>query len=178
MKFPTALLTVGLALVATAEPIPKAFQKRAVPQCYLDALDPVADQLAMCKALADAWNGTPCPNQAILDALDDLTALIGAAETASQACAALNIVEGLDLAAYIQGLIDQTNAAVQAAIDKGPLCPAMDNDLCTDFNAQYAAVEDLAVVLANKAPPELADLAQELTNQILAEIQAGIDAFC
>lgn len=174
MKFGATLVTFGLAIgAAFAEPIPKAFSKRAL-QDYLDVIDGINTQVNLVESLFAGYtggDGTP-----VLNAGNDLVALIDQGTTDVNGFAALNSADGLLLVQPIMDLTDDVNAAIDTTIAKEAVVDAngYHQDVLDNLNAQKTSSEALAAALTAKVPDDLKDLAAELSAAVAAAIQRGI----
>ena len=176
MKFGATLVTFGLAIgAAFAEPIPK-FSKRAL-QDYLDVISGINTQVNLVESLFAGYtggDGTP-----VLNAGNDLVDLINQGTTDVGTFAPLNTADGLLLVQPIIDLTDDVNAAIDTTIAKESVVDAngYHQDVYDNLVAQKAASEALADAISAKVPADLQDLADQLSAEIAAAIQRGIDAY-
>ena len=176
MKFGATLITFGLAIgAAFAEPIPK-FSKRAL-QDYVDVITGINTQVDLLNSLFGGYTGGD--GTAILNAGNDLVALIDQGTADVNTFAPLNTADGLLLVQPILDLTDDVNAVIDTTIAKESVVDAngYHQDVLDNLNLQKSSSEALADAISAKVPAELQDLANELAGAIAAAIQRGITAY-
>ncbi|KAL1959197.1 hypothetical protein VTO42DRAFT_2702 [Malbranchea cinnamomea] len=175
MKFGATVVTLGLAIGASfAEPIPKV--KRAL-QDYVDVITGINDQVNLVGTLFSAYTGGDA--SAIVQAGEDLVALINQGTSDVNGFDPLSVADGLSLVQPILDLTDDVNATIDIVISKEAVVDANNyhDTVVQNLQDQKAASDGLAAAITAKTPAELADLAAELAAGVSAAIQRGIDAY-
>lgn len=170
-------MTLGLAIGATfAEPIPKAFGKRAL-QDYVDVIEGINDQVNLVNTVFAAYTGGDAT--AVINAGDDLVAIINAGTADVGTFDPLTVPDGLALVSTITALIDDVNVTIDTTISKEGTMAAngYDDEVLANLKLQKTASEGLADAITGKTPEELKDIAAQLAAEIATAIQRGITAY-
>lgn len=175
MKFFGTFITLGLALGALAEPIPRRVVKRDV-QVFLDTLSTINEQVGVLQTAVTEFAGDDTDLKA---ASDELITRIDAGTEAVTAEPELTSTETLSLATPINELTDTTNDSVDAIIEKEPdfIEAGLEGEVLETLNKQKTSSTALGEAIVGKVPEELKDTATKLAAGITDAIQRGIDAY-
>lgn len=176
MKFLSAIFTLGLVATSFAEPIPKA--KRALAD-YQAVIKSVSNQVAVVDTTVANYVAGSVAGTAVQDASDKLVAVINTGTTTVNGLAALNSIDALGLVTPIQNLAKDVGTLVDHVIAAKPnfVADGLAGDVLASLQEQKTASQALAAAITAKVPSSLRDIANQLSSQITAHIQRGIDAY-
>lgn len=176
MKLASGLLTLTLAFSAFAEPIPK--QKRALSD-YTGVFDKISTQVAAVSDSVASYVGGSTPGTDVQDAANTLVDVINEGATSVGGFDDLSNSDALALVSPIQTLTDDVGALVDAVIDAKPNFDedGLSADVLSSLQAQKTAAESLRDAITPKVPDALQDIAAELAEGIVTEINRGITAY-
>ncbi|KAL4891246.1 hydrophobic surface binding protein A-domain-containing protein [Aspergillus ambiguus] len=176
MKFFSTVLVLSLVATSIAEPIAKA--KRALAD-YEAVIQSVSDQVAVVKTTVGNYATGSVDGAAVQDASDDLVAVINKGTTTVNGLAALTSIQALGLVTPIQDLADAVGTLIDDLIAAKPdfVADGLDDDVLASLQEQKTASQALADAISAKVPAALQEIADELSSQIITEIQRGIDAY-
>ncbi|KAL2867359.1 cell wall mannoprotein 1 family protein [Aspergillus lucknowensis] len=176
MKFATGLLTLTLAYSAFAEPIPA--KKRALAD-YQGVFDDISAQVATVSDTVASYVGGSADGDAVQAASDKLVTVINDGATAIPDFDPLENADALALVSPIQDLTGDVSDLVDAVIDAKPNFQddGRAADVLSSLQDQKAASVSLRDAITPKVPDALQDIASDLADGIVSEIQRGIDAY-
>ncbi|KAL4733850.1 hydrophobic surface binding protein A-domain-containing protein [Aspergillus similis] len=176
MKFTTGFFTLTLAYSAFAEPIPKA--KRALSD-YTGVFDAISAQVATVSSTVASYVAGSTAGSAVQDASTELVTIINDGATSVAGFDSLSSLEALQLVSPIQDLTADISDLIDAVIAAEPnfVADGLDGDVLTSLQDQKTAAEGLRDAITPKVPDALQDIASELAEGIVAEIDRGIAAY-
>lgn len=178
MKFLTSLLALTLAHSALAEPIPHAPKKRALAD-YQEVFTAISDQVAVVSSTVASYVAGSTPGSSVQEASTALVTTINTGATSVATFDPLTSTESLALVSPIQDLTSDVSALVDAVIAAEPNFEAdgLSADVLASLQAQKDAAGALGDAVTQKVPEALQDIAAELAEGIVTEIERGIAAY-
>ncbi|KAL4928356.1 cell wall mannoprotein 1 family protein [Aspergillus undulatus] len=178
MKFATGLLTLTLVYSAFAEPIPIAKEKRALSD-YTAVFSAISTQVAAVSSSVASYVAGSTPGSTVQDASAELVSIINNGASSVSAFDSLSSLEALQLVSPIQDLTDDISSLVDAVIAAEPNFEAdgLADDVLASLQDQKTAAEGLRDAITPKVPSALQDIAAELAEGIVTEIERGIAAY-
>ncbi|KAL2845917.1 hydrophobic surface binding protein A-domain-containing protein [Aspergillus pseudoustus] len=172
MKF-AGLLSIALATTAIAEPI-----KRALAD-YQNVFNAISAQVAVVEGVVTNYVGGSATADDVQDASDDLSTIINNGATSISGFAALTNLEALSLVSPIQTLTGDVGDLVDAVIAAEPnfIADGREADVLASLNAQKTGSEAVRDAITPKVPAALQDIAADLAQGIVDEIERGIAAY-
>ncbi|KAL2867657.1 cell wall mannoprotein 1 family protein [Aspergillus lucknowensis] len=182
MRFQPSFILAGLGAITTvlATPTKATWEPTLVERDTAAITSVVADINAKVMALGDDIRGyTGGDTSAIEAASTELVDTINAGTEIVADSDDLTAIEALDLVNPITSLTSVVDTTITDLIGKkDPVVEAgAGARVYTQLQAQLAAANTFAETLSSKVPPELKDIADELSAGIAASIQRGIDAY-
>ncbi|KAL4973035.1 hydrophobic surface binding protein A-domain-containing protein [Aspergillus desertorum] len=176
MKFAAGLFTLSLACSAFAEPIPKA--KRALSD-YTGVFNTISAQVATVSSTVASYVAGSTPGSSVQDASTELVTIINNGAASVATFDALSSLEALQLVSPIQDLTADISDLIDAVIAAEPnfVADGLDDDVLTSLQNQKTAAEGLRDAITPKVPTALQDIANELSEGIVTEIERGIAAY-
>ncbi|KAL4912340.1 hydrophobic surface binding protein A-domain-containing protein [Aspergillus aurantiobrunneus] len=176
MKFLSSFLTATLAYSAFAEPIPK--EKRALAD-YQNVFSAISDQVATVADSVASYVGGSIPGTDVQDASNALVTVINDGAASVSGFDDLSTSDALALVSPIQTLTGDVSALVDAVIaaETNFDTDGLSADVLSSLQAQKTASEALRDAITPKVPAALQDIAAELAEGIVTEIQRGITAY-
>ncbi|RDW67410.1 cell wall mannoprotein 1 family protein [Aspergillus mulundensis] len=176
MKLATGFLTLTLAYNAFAEPIPKA--KRALSD-YTAVFSAIQSQVATVSSTVASYVGGSTAGSSVQDASAELVTIINNGATSVAGFDSLSSLDALQLVSPIQDLTSDISGLVDAVIAAEPnfVADGLAGDVLTSLQDQKTAAEGLRDAITPKVPASLQDIASELAEGIVTEIERGIAAY-
>jgi hypothetical protein len=177
MKFAATFFTLGFALCAVAEPIPKHLPSKRDVAAFRTVIANINAQVLVVDAAVTAFTGGD--GAAVQSASDQLVSIINAGVTTANAQPNLSFSETLSLTQPILDLTDDVNAVVDKLIAKEPafISAGLADDVLLSLQQQKTASEALAAAITAKVPDLLKGIAADLAAGIAEALQRGIDAY-
>lgn len=174
MKLSTCFVALGLALGVVSEPVP--IHKRGV-DVFLGFLAEIEQGInGLTTLLADYTGG---PGDDIIAYSDELVQLILDSVEVAKAEPQLSEEDGLTLAGSIGKLMESVGPPIDILIEKKPL--GIENGIAykvkVAISKMYEATDALSLVIGDKMHPKYKDLAETIRQEILADLQRGVDAY-
>ncbi|KAL4962945.1 cell wall mannoprotein 1 family protein [Aspergillus stella-maris] len=170
------ILTLSLATTALAAPITKT--KRALAD-YEAVFDNISSQVAVVSDTVASYVSGSTTGDAVQSASNDLVTVINDGATSVATFDALSSLDALALVRPIQDLTADVGDLVDAVIAAEPNfeTDGLSGNVLASLQAQKGAAEALRDAVTPKVPSALQEIAAELAEGIVAEIERGIVAY-
>ncbi|KAL4947060.1 hydrophobic surface binding protein A-domain-containing protein [Aspergillus filifer] len=170
------ILTLSLAASAFAAPISKT--KRALAD-YQAVFDNISAQVAVVSDTVTSYVSGSTTGDAIQSASNDLVTIINDGATSVATFDSLSSIDALALVRPIQDLTADIGDLVDAVIAAEPKFEAdgLSGEVLVLLQDQKVAAQGLRDAVTPKVPSALQDIAAELAEGIVAEIDRGIAAY-
>ncbi|KAL2814134.1 hydrophobic surface binding protein A-domain-containing protein [Aspergillus granulosus] len=167
------LISIALATSTFAKPI-----KRALAD-YENVFNDISAQVAVVGGVVADYVGGSATADDVQDASDLLVTTINDGAAAIPGFAALTNLEALSLVGPIQDLTADVADLVDDVIAAEPnfIADGREADVLASLNAQKAGAEAVRDAITPKVPAALQDIAAELAQGIVTEIERGIAAY-
>ncbi|KAL5337267.1 hydrophobic surface binding protein A-domain-containing protein [Aspergillus crustosus] len=176
MKFTSVLVPTMLLASVLAEPIPS--DKRALSD-YRDILETVTDQIDVAAADLDAYINGTVPGSVVQAASEELVDLLEQAVIDIGPLASLSVLDALQLITPITTLVNRVDSLTNILIAAEPnfIADGLDDEVLAILYEFKAAGEDLRDVITPKVPSGLQRLANQLADQVVADVDRAIAAY-
>ncbi|KAL2825072.1 hydrophobic surface binding protein A-domain-containing protein [Aspergillus cavernicola] len=176
MKFATSILTLTLAYSAFAEPIPN--QKRSLAD-YQNVFNGISAQVGVVSGNVASYVAGTIAGTVVQDSSNDLVDIINTGATNVAGFAALGTLDALSLVGPIQTLTADVSDLIDAVIGAEPNFDAdgLSADVLASLQGQRAGAEALRDAITPKVPAAVQEIAADLAEGIVTEIDRGIVAY-
>ncbi|KAL4863459.1 hypothetical protein BDV12DRAFT_189660 [Aspergillus spectabilis] len=176
MKFTTLFVPTMLLAGVFAEPIPT--DKRALSD-YRDILETVTDQIDVAADDLNGYIAGTIPGSVVQASSEELVILLEEAVVDIGPLAPLSVVDALQLIAPITTLVNRVDALTNILISAEPnfITDGLNDEVLAILYEFKAAGEDLRDVITPKVPSGLQSLANQLADQVVADVDRAIAAY-
>ncbi|KAL4940977.1 hypothetical protein BDV06DRAFT_223579 [Aspergillus oleicola] len=175
MRF-TNILTLTLATTAISAPLTKT--KRALED-YEAVFTSIGSQVAVVSSTVSSYVSGSVPGSDVQTVSNDLVSVINSGATDVATFDSLSSLDALALVTPIQDLTADVGDLVDAVIaaESNFESDGLSGDVLASLEDQKGAAEALRDAVTPKVPAALQDIAQELAEGIVSEIERGIAAY-